>query len=64
MTPQPGWQTITMHIFPNISRSKDHKTTKFGQLIEYNKGRIFLQNYAENEGERLVRDLFLFLKIA
>ena len=64
MTPQPGWQTITMHIFPNISRSKDHKTMKFGQLIEYNKGRIFLQNYAENEGERLVRDLFLFLKIA
>ena len=64
MTPQPGWQTITMHMLPNISRSKDHKTMKFGQLIEYNKGRIFLQNYAENEGERLVRDLFLFLKIA
>ena len=64
MTSQPGWQTITMHIFPNISRSKDHQTMKFGQWIEYNDGSIFLKNYAENEGERLVRDLFLFLKIA
>ena len=64
MTSQPGWQTITMHIFPNISRSKGHQTMKFGQWIEYNDGSIFLKNYAENEGERLVRDLFLFLKIA
>ena len=33
---------------------------KLGQLIEYNKGDIFFKNYAENEAERLVPDLFLF----
>ena len=27
---------------------------KLGQLTEYNKGNIFLQNYAENEPGRLV----------
>ena len=34
MTSQPGQQTIAIHIFPNISRSKDNQTMKFGQLIE------------------------------
>ena len=34
-------QTITMHILPNISRNKRNKTTKFGQLIEYNIRNIF-----------------------
>ena len=43
MTSQPGLQTIAIHILPNISQSKDKKTTKFGQLIEYNKRNIFLQ---------------------
>ena len=33
---------------------------KFGQLIEYNKRIIFLQNQAENEAGRLVPDLSLF----
>ena len=37
MTPQPGLQTITIHILPNISQSKEDLTMKFGQLIEYNK---------------------------
>ena len=31
----PGQQTIAIHILTNISRSKDNKRTKFGQLIEY-----------------------------
>ena len=39
MTSQPGWQSI---ILPNISRSKNNQTTKFGQLIEYNIRNIFL----------------------
>ena len=54
MTSQPGLQTIAIHIFPNISQSKDkqylnisqskgNQTMKFGQLIEYNKRNIFLQ---------------------
>ena len=43
MTPQTGLQTIAIQILPNISQSKDKQTMKFGQLIEYNKGNIFLQ---------------------
>ena len=37
---------------------------KFGQLIEYNKRNIFFKSNAEKETERLVPDLFLFLKKA
>ena len=36
---------------------------KFGQLIEYNKRNVFLQNHAENKARRLFPDL-LFLKNA
>ena len=34
MTSQPGLQTITIHILPNISQSKEHQTVKFDQLLE------------------------------
>ena len=44
MTSQPGLQTIAIHILPNISQSKGNQTMKFGQLIEYKKINIFLQN--------------------
>ena len=64
MTSQPDLQTIAIHILPNISQSKGNQTMKFGQLIECNKGNIFLQNYAENEVGRLVPDLFLFFEKA
>ena len=43
-----------MHILLNISRIKGKQTMKFGQLIEYNKRNIFLQNHAENEAWKLV----------
>ena len=43
MTSQPGYQTITMHILPNISRSKCNQTVKFDQLIQYNKINVFVQ---------------------
>ena len=43
MTPQPGLQTVTIHILPNISQSKDNQTMKLGQLIEYNKRSISVQ---------------------
>ena len=36
MTSQPGWQTITMHVVPNIPRNKSNQTVEIGQLIEYN----------------------------
>ena len=43
MTSQSGQQTITIHILPNISRSKGYQAIKFGQVIEDNKRNIFLQ---------------------
>ena len=43
MSSQSGYQTIVIHILTNISISKDNQTTKFGQLIEYNKRNIFLE---------------------
>ena len=42
MTSQPGKQTISIRISPNISRSKDNQTMKFGQLVDYNRKNIFL----------------------
>ena len=44
MTSQPGKQTIAIHTFPCIERSKCNQATKFGQLIEYNIKNIFLDN--------------------
>ena len=36
MSLQPGKQTIAIHIFPNISRSKGNQTITFDQLIGNN----------------------------
>ena len=36
-------KTITIHILPNVSRSKDNQTIKLDQLLEYIKRNIFLQ---------------------
>ena len=58
MTSQPGQHTITVHILPNISRSKGNQTMKFGQVMEDNKRNIFLYDHAQNEPEKLVPDLF------
>ena len=44
MASQPGLQTVAIHILSSISKSKGNQTMKFGQLIEYNKRNIFLQN--------------------
>ena len=43
MTSQPGEQTISIHIFTNISRSKGNQAMKYGQLIEYSMINIFLE---------------------
>ena len=43
MTSQPGKQTIAIHTFTNISRSKDSQAMKFGQLIECTMRNIFLE---------------------
>ena len=42
MAPQFGSQRSTIHVLPDISRSKGNMTMKFGQLIEYYKRNIVL----------------------
>ena len=49
MTPQPGKQTIAIHILPNISRNKSSQTMKFGQLIENNMETFFFKNHKQND---------------
>ena len=43
MTSQTGQEIIARHILAIISRTKDKKGFKFGQLIEYNMRNIFLE---------------------
>ena len=43
MTSQPSEQAIAIHILPNILQSKSNQTMKLGQLIEYNKRKVFIQ---------------------
>ena len=43
MTSQPGQQTVTKYILPNISQNKGKQTIKSGQLIECNQRNIFFQ---------------------
>ena len=58
MTSQPVYQTIAIHLLPNISRSKTNQATKFGQLIEYNIRSIFLEkSYTKCAGETIPRPL-------
>ena len=40
MTAQPGFQTNTISILPNVPQSKGNHTMKFSELIEYIKGNI------------------------
>ena len=42
MTSQPGYQTITIDILPNVSGSEGNQITKFGQVIEYKNINNFL----------------------
>ena len=57
MTSQPGLQTLTIHILPNISRSEDNPAMKFGQLIECNMKKSFLEkSYAKCSGETIPRN--------
>ena len=53
-----------MHILPNISRSKDNQTMKFGQLIEYNMRNFFLEkSYAKCDGETVPRPFSIKSKL-
>ena len=63
MTSQPGWQTIAIHILPNISQSKGNQTLKLDQLIEYIKRNIFLQKLCWKWGrDTNSRPIFIFQK--
>ena len=65
MTSQTWQQLIKIHILPNISRNKDTQTMKFGQLIKYSVGNIFLQKSCIKRGKQgKVQDHFLLFKKA
>ena len=65
MTSQSGYQTIVIHILPNISRSKSNQTMKFGQLIECNIRNIILEkSYTKCGGETSPRPLSEKLKLS
>ena len=58
MTSQLEKQIISIHIFSNISRSKDSQTMEFGQLIEYNMRKILLEKpYTKCGGKTSPRTL-------
>ena len=58
MTSQPGQQTIAIHIFTNISRSKGNQAMKFGQLIEYNMRNSFLEKSYTKCGRETIPNPF------
>ena len=57
--------TILIHILPNILRSKDNQTMKFGQLTEWNMRNIFLEkSYTKCDGETSPRPFSEKLKMS
>ena len=51
ITLQPGKQTIAIHFFPNVSRSKVNQTMKFDQLIGYKIRNFFFEkSYTKCDG--------------
>ena len=65
MTSQPGYQTIVIHILPNISRGKSNQTMKFGQLIECNMRNMFPEkSYTKCGGESSSRPFSEKLKLS
>ena len=56
MTSQPGKQTI--HILPNISRSKRNQKMKFSQLIDMTWEIFFLKNHTPKRGGGTFHRLF------
>ena len=62
MTSQPGEQTITIYILPNISWSRGNQTMESGHVIEYNKITFFQKSYRKWGRETSSRPLFVFEK--
>ena len=65
MMSQTGQQIITMHILPNISRSKGNQSIKFGQLTEYDMRKIFLEkSYTKCSREASLRNFYKKSKLS
>ena len=65
MTSQPGKQTIAVHMLPNIAGSKSNRKIKFGQLIENNMRKSFLEkSYTKFGGEIIPRIFFKKSKLS
>ena len=59
MASSTGKQITTVHILPEISRSKCNQTMKFGMLVEYNMRNIFLEKSCRTySGEYSPRPFF------
>ena len=54
MTSDPGKQTISIQILPNISRSKDDQAMKFGQLIKHSMRNSFLEKSYTECGKEII----------
>ena len=64
MTLQIGKQIITIHILPNISKSKVDQAREFNQLIKCNMKKIFfLKSHTQNMMEKLEPDILAKLRI-
>ena len=56
---------MTIHILPNISRSKGSQTMKFGQLTKYRIKNIFLEKpYTKFGGEATPRPFYKTSKLS
>ena len=65
MAPQPGKQTISIHILPNISRNKGNHKMKFSQLIEFNMRKFSLEkSYTKCGGETISTPFSKNLKLS
>ena len=47
MMSQTGQEIITIHILPNISRTKGNQAIKFGQLIKYSMRNFFFSKFLQ-----------------
>ena len=65
MASQLGKQMISIHLLPNISRSKGNQAIIFGQLIECNMRNIFpKKSYTKHDGETNPRPFAKKLKLS
>ena len=64
MTSQTGQQTITIHVLPNISRSKCNQTMKFRRLKKYCMSNTYFEKSdTKLDGKTIPRAFYLNPKI-